>query len=57
MKELKNDRYLRALLRQDSGHDPGMDDASGWPLSAGIKATRAVAGDLMSLCSQRRAGL
>lgn len=50
MKELKNNRYLRALLRQD------VDMTQVWMMrQAGrylpeYKATRAQAGDFMSLC-------
>ncbi len=36
MTELKNDRYLRALLRQPVMSHSSMDDAPGGSLSTGI---------------------
>ena len=40
-----------------SGHDPGMDDAPGWPLSAGIQGDPRRRGGFYVLVPQRRTGL
>ena len=50
MKELKNDRYLRALLRQDVDMTPVWMMRQAGRYLPEYKATRAVAGDFMSLC-------
>ncbi len=50
MKELKNDRYLRALLRQEVDMTPVWMMRQAGRYLPEYKATRAVAGDFMSLC-------
>ena len=50
MKELKNDRYLRALLRQDVDMTPVWMMRQAGRYLPEYKATRAQAGDFMSLC-------
>ncbi|MGL5483653.1 MAG: uroporphyrinogen decarboxylase family protein, partial [Aeromonas veronii] len=50
MKELKNDRYLRALLRQDVDMTPVRMMRQAGRYLPEYKATRAQAGDFMSLC-------
>jgi len=49
MTELKNDRFLRALLRQPS-MSPRVDDASAGRYLPEYRATREKAGDFMRLC-------
>lgn len=50
MNELKNDRYLRALLRQPTDVTPVWMMRQAGRYLPEYKATRAVAGDFMSLC-------
>lgn len=50
MNELKNDRYLRALLRQQVDVTPVWMMRQAGRYLPEYKATRAVAGDFMSLC-------
>lgn len=50
MNELKNDRYLRALLRQPTDMTPVWMMRQAGRYLPEYKATRAVAGDFMSLC-------
>ncbi|ABK37428.1 uroporphyrinogen decarboxylase [Aeromonas hydrophila] len=50
MKELKNDRYLRALLRQEVDMTPVWMMRQAGRYLPEYKATRAQAGDFMSLC-------
>ncbi|CAI6203793.1 Uroporphyrinogen decarboxylase [Escherichia coli] len=50
MTELKNDRYLRALLRQPVDVTPVWMMRQAGRYLAEYKATRAQAGDFMSLC-------
>ncbi|MGL5041221.1 MAG: uroporphyrinogen decarboxylase, partial [Aeromonas sp.] len=50
MNELKNDRYLRALLRQDVDMTPVWMMRQAGRYLPEYKATRAQAGDFMSLC-------
>lgn len=50
MNELKNDRYLRALLRQPTDITPVWMMRQAGRYLPEYKATRAVAGDFMSLC-------
>lgn len=50
MNELKNDRYLRALLRQSVDVTPVWMMRQAGRYLPEYKATRAVAGDFMSLC-------
>lgn len=50
MNELKNDRYLRALLRQPIDVTPVWMMRQAGRYLPEYKATRAVAGDFMSLC-------
>ena len=50
MNELKNDRYLRALLRQPVDMTPVWMMRQAGRYSPEYKATRAIAGDFMSLC-------
>jgi hypothetical protein len=44
MTELKNDRYLRALLRQPVDVTPGVDDAPGGALSARVQSHACAGG-------------
>lgn len=50
MSELKNDRYLRALMRQPVDVTPVWMMRRGRPLFARVQSDRAQAGDFMSLC-------
>ncbi|VEA49228.1 uroporphyrinogen decarboxylase [Salmonella enterica subsp. arizonae] len=50
MTELKNDRYLRALLRQSVDVTPVWMMRQAGRYLPEYKATRAQAGDFMSLC-------
>ena len=50
MTELKNDRYLRALLKQPVDYTPVWMMRQAGRYLPEYKATRAEAGDFMSLC-------
>lgn len=57
MTELKNDRYLRALLRQPVDVTPVWMMRQAGRYLPEYKATRAQAGDFMSLCKNAETGL
>lgn len=46
----KNDRFLRALLREPVDTTPKLDDASSQRYLPEYRETRAKAGDFLSLC-------